>query len=333
VGTRLALERPSKVYLQLSHEFVSQFLKETIFDFLNALKQEIEMPPTKAPLKNGNATKPWVKDALSSELFYGNGKPHWPNATKQSEARRERVKIVRFLLKYAFVKPHLRCIAEKLKYCRANGRCHCALCPKCGRALQRFFVSECKSLFTNESAHVVSIIDSQMSNREELSELSASGLINRVKSILRKGGVKLAAGGIDLSYNQDKIGVFEPHWCAHLWLILPDTNRSLWEPALRKANPPSEAAPRPIKIMKWDGRDEALAYALKTTFKRRVSVHQRSFSSFVPQRNTSEQDLRVAERIPLYEHLASVGLHARVFLLGARPTMTDHGFSILKLDL
>jgi hypothetical protein len=170
-----------------------------------------------------------------------------------------------------------------------------------------------------------------MSNRDELSQFSASGLVNRVRSILRKSGVELAAGGIDLSYNQDKSGIFESHWCAHLWLILPDHNRDLWEAALRKANPPSEAVPRPIKIMKWDGRDEALAYALKTTFKRRVSVHQKRRSGDVLQRNTSEQDLRVAERIPLYQYLDSVGLHARVFLLGARATLTDRGTSIVKI--
>jgi hypothetical protein len=171
-----------------------------------------------------------------------------------------------------------------------------------------------------------------MSNREELSQFSATGLINRVRSILRRNGVELAAGGIDLSYNQDKSGMFESHWCAHLWLILPDRGRYSWVPALRKANPPNEAVPRPVKIMHWDGRNEGLAYALKTTFKRRESVHQPRRSGVVPRRNTSEQDLRVAERIPLYEYLDSVGLHARVFLLGARPTMTDHGFSIVKLD-
>jgi len=59
--------------------------------------------------------------------------------------------------------------------------------------------------------------------------------------------------------------------------------------------------------MKWDGRNEALAYALKTTFKRRVSVYQ--MKSGTRCRNTSEQDLRVSERIPLYQYLNSVGLH------------------------
>ena len=84
--------------------------------------------------------------------------------------------------------------------------------------------------------------------------------------------------------------------------------------------------------MKWDGRNEGLAYALKTTFKRRVTVYQKRRSVKVPQRNTSEQDLRVAERIPLYQYLDSVGLHARVVLLGARPTMTERGFSFVKLN-
>jgi hypothetical protein len=291
------------------------------------------MPISRKHPKSGGV-KPWVKNVLSNELLYTNDRSKWPTSINPpNEAARRRAKVLSFLLKHAFVKPDLRYIAEKLRHCSPGNRCHCALCPECGTALQRFFVSECKPLFDNRSTCVVSIIDSKMSIRDELSQCSATGLINRVKSILRKNGVKLAAGGIDLSYNQDEVGMLESHWCAHLWLILPDSNRSLWESALRKANPPSEAVPRPIKIMKWDGRDEALAYALKPQFKRRVSVQNKRRSSDALQRNTSEQGLRVAERIPLYQYLDSIGLHARVFLLGARPTMTDNGFSIVKLDL
>jgi hypothetical protein len=291
------------------------------------------MPISRTNPKSGGA-KPWVKNVLSNELLYTDDTPKWSKSINlPNEAARRRAKLLKFLLKHAFVKPDLRYIAEKLRHCSPDSRCHCALCPECGTALQRFFVSECKPLFDNRSTCVASIIDSKMSIRDELSQFSASGLINRVKSILRKNGVKLAAGGIDLSYNQDEIGMFESHWCAHLWLLLPDRNRDLWELALRNANPPSEAVPHPIKIMKWDGRDEALAYALKTNFKRRVSIQNNRRSGEALQRNTSEQDLRVAERIPLYQYLDSIGLHARVFLLGARPTMTDDGFSLVKLDL
>jgi hypothetical protein len=275
--------------------------------------------------------KPWVKNILTNESLYSDGEPTWSDAVNQGTSISERIKVSRFLAKHAFVKPGLRCIAEKLEYCSPNNRCYSGACPECGRALQRFFVSECKQLFANQSVCIASIIDS-MSIRDELSEFSSSGLINRVRSVLRKKGVKLAAGGIDFSYNQDEIGTFGSHWCAHLWLILPNRNRDSWEPTLRLANPASEAVPRPIKVLNWDGRNEGLAYALKTSFKRRVSVRQKRRSGNVQHRNTSEQDLRVAERIPLYQYLDSIGLHARVFLLGVRPTMTDRGISIVRLD-
>ena len=222
------------------------------------------MSPTRTNPRTGGGVRPWVKDALSNELLYGDGEPNWPDSVNQVTAVSERVKVSRFLVKHAFVKPYLRCIAEKLEYCSPNNRCYSAACPECGRALQRFFVSECTQLFIGRSVCVASIIDSKMSIRDELSQFSPSGLINRVRSILRRNGVSLAAGGIDFSYNQDGIGTFGSHWCAHLWLILLNRNRSLWEPALRKANPASEAVPRPIKIMTWDGRNEGLAYALKT---------------------------------------------------------------------
>jgi hypothetical protein len=290
------------------------------------------MSPSKTNEINNNRIKPWINNALSNSFLYGDGKPHWSNSVSQSDAVKERNKLCRFLFKHAFVKPELRNIAERIEYCSPNDRCKRGVCPECGRALQRFFVSECQPLLAEKAICIASIIDSQMSNREDLSHFSASGLINRVKTILRKNGVHLAAGGIDFSFNQDGRGAFRSHWCAHLWLILPSCNRDRWEPVLRKANPASDTTPRPVKIAEWDGHNEALAYALKTTFKRRVSVNKKKRSVGRSGRNTSEQDLRVSERIPLYQYLDSVGLHSRVFLLGARPTMTDRGISIVKLD-
>jgi hypothetical protein len=165
-----------------------------------------------------------------------------------------------------------------------------------------------------------------MSNRTRLWCISPTGLVNRTRSILRKNNVSHAVGGLDFSFNEDARAVFTSHWCAHLWLLLPSTTRKNWEPALRAANPPSLQVPRPVKIKDWDGRTEALAYALKSEFKRRVSVMIRDT------RNTSEQRLRVKERIALYRYLNAISLADRIFLLGARPTMTEHGFSFVRLN-
>jgi len=167
------------------------------------------MSPTRTALKNVGVVKPWVKNALSSKLLYADGEPKWPDSPSQSEAVDERQKLSRFLVKHAFVKQELSCIAQKLKYCSANSRCHCAACPECGRALQRFFVSECQPLFARKSVCVASIIDSKMSCQKDISQLSLSGLINRVRTLLRRNGVNLAAGGIDFSFNQDGIVAFQ----------------------------------------------------------------------------------------------------------------------------
>ncbi len=269
----------------------------------------------------------WVHNVLSTELCYRDGQPSWPKALSQAEASADRSKAVRFMSKHAFARPELREIAERLQFCSPRNRCCSAACPECGRALQRFFVFECRKLVRPDNFCVVSVIDSKMSNRPALPTVSMRGLINRTRSILRKSGVNLAVGGVDLSFNEDESRRFESHWCAHLWFLLSNENRQIWESRLRDANPANTEAPRPVKIQRWDGRSEALAYALKSEFKRRVTVHSKG------RRNTSEQELRVAERMALYQYLNSVGLHERVLLLGARPTMTELGTSIVKLNL
>jgi hypothetical protein len=92
--------------------------------------------------------------------------------------------------------------------------------------------------------------------------------------------------------------------------------------------PPRDAVPRPIKIQKFDGKLGGLAYALKTEFVRRVSYRQitHTWDKTRVARNTSDQALRVRERLELIPYLANAGLASRVFLLGARPTGTKAGY-------
>jgi hypothetical protein len=274
--------------------------------------------------------QPWVAHVLSNDALYKDGSPHWHNATTQSEAENERERLCRFLFKHAFVERELRGIAEAIVECRPGNRCKRGPCPECGRAFQRYVVAECETLFRT-AASVASIIDSKLSNCEILSDLSAKSLIDRTKRCLKRNGVDMAVGGVDFSFNEDQRGRFCPHWSGHLWLVLPSRNQEVWGPALRRQNPASELAPIPVKIQEWDRQNNALAYALKINFHRRVSVYERKLTRSRTARNTNEQDLRVAERIPLYCYLNAIGLHSRLFLLGARPTMTDRGITFVEL--
>jgi hypothetical protein len=90
---------------------------------------------------------------------------------------------------------------------------------------------------------------------------------------------------------------------------------------------------RPLLLKPFDGNLRGLAYLYKTNFKRRVSYLQKKTRNGKTRAciNTSEQTLRVNERMQLHGFLARHGLASRVFLLGARPTRTDEGISIVKI--
>jgi hypothetical protein len=185
-----------------------------------------------------------------------------------------------------------------------------------------------KMEFPSEGKVAVSLV---CELRDHLGLGSLEAFHRKAKRLLRDAGVCFAFGGVDLSYNQD--GRSPDAWALQLWLIVPSDNREAWEPRLRALYPSTDRIKRPIKIQPFDGNLAGIAYALKTEFQRRVNFTQKKWANGVKRicSNTSDQPLRVAERLELYPFLESVELSARVFLLGARPTRTEQGISIVKL--
>lgn len=77
--------------------------------------------------------------------------------------------------------------------------------------------------------------------------------------------------------------------------------------------------PRPIKVVRWDGRSEALRYTLKANFERRIGRdHGQRFSKTKGTsrtcRVTEKQRLRSREKRELLLHLDQIGLQGRLFL-------------------
>jgi hypothetical protein len=164
-----------------------------------------------------------------------------------------------------------------------------------------------------------------------LDVVSLESMQRNTKRLLRNAGVQFAFGGIDLSFNQD--GENSDAWAFQLWLIVPTSFPEVWSQRLRNLYTRNDRIKRPILIKPFDGNLEGLAYALKTDFQRRVNYTQEKVVNGEKRicQNTSNQPLRVAERLKLYPFLDRVGLSARIFLLGARPTRTESGISIVKL--
>jgi hypothetical protein len=167
-----------------------------------------------------------------------------------------------------------------------------------------------------------------------LGSRSLRSLQAAVKRALRDGGIEFTLGGIDLSFNEDRDAVYPSYWSQHLWLLVPSKGRDKWEPLLRSRCPPRNLVPRPVKIQPFDGNSAGFAYALKTDFVRRVSYQQIKDDGEEIRlcRNTSDQPLRVEEKLRLFAYLNWMGLAERVFLLGVRPTTTKSGISIVRID-
>jgi hypothetical protein len=87
---------------------------------------------------------------------------------------------------------------------------------------------------------------------------------------------------------------------------------------LRKLFPRTDVIPRPVTVKRWDGDSDAIRYALKPTFWRRIGVdNAKRFAKGKPRnrscRATNKQRLRSRQKRELLLHLDKIGLQGRLF--------------------
>jgi hypothetical protein len=148
----------------------------------------------------------------------------------------------------------------------------------------------------------------------------------KIEAILRRVGIKIFVGGVDFSVNEDETGTVPPYIQPQAWILAPTEEVRKAETKLRASFPKTITTPRPVKIKEWDGGLAALAYALKNTFVRRISIHREDPTGLRnPYRDTRDRDLRVDQEIELLIALDRAGLHARLHLGGCRVVHTADG--------
>lgn len=278
--------------------------------------------------------KPWLAEALSNERWFGEAGFTWKKSETAEIAQARRRAVVRFLKKHSrneSLAPSLAPILARIGSCAPNERCLSGACPECGRALQRYFVHQGKEhvQFPHRERHggFFASLVVELFSADDLTDCSLKELQKDLKCKLRDAGLDFAMGGIDLSYNTSRDEQVFAHWCVHFWFF---TNNRDWEEPIRAAYSQPHVS-RPLMIKSFDGNLAGLAYALKTTFVRRVSFLHIDQDRELQYRNTSDQPLRISERLQLYPFLDQQGLAARVFLMGLRPTKTDDGIKLVRL--
>jgi hypothetical protein len=255
-----------------------------------------------------------------------------------NEAQRQRARDVKMLRRHGRDDEHILRLAKEIADCRPQARCLSGFCSECMAANQNLFVAMTTEILDRSTADVsvVSIVDWKCRFAE--GELSRDDdmfahLQRKVREALTAAGITRAFGGFDISANEHAEDRFPPHYRPHAWLIVPTSQIGRGEHIFRSFFPRSATVKRPVVVKPFDGDPRGLAYALKTTFVRRISLpREHSDNGEMSRRNTRDRPLLARQKIELAVALDTIGLQARVFLLGLQMVTVNGRVRLKRID-
>jgi hypothetical protein len=218
---------------------------------------------------------PLIARALADEDYYGDGAPTWPGAPTSKDAKKARRSYIKRLRRFARQFPEANKLADVLARCKRRRRCMSGACPECGRAFQRWFVSQVVALAGDSGADGLNSISviflKHRTPEDQLIGLAAGGMKRSMSETIKNADdLAWIAGGIDLSLNDDvqkKQGIA---WQPQLYAIA-EADVSGLSKVLRERFSPTQSARRPVQIKACDGSETAVSYAFKTEFIRRIA--------------------------------------------------------------
>lgn len=167
-----------------------------------------------------------------------------------------------------------------------------------------------------------------------LVNFSIDKLQRRLQFALDKIGLCAVIGGIDFSYNEDRDGKYQPFWCIHVYIVTSIGNRGRIKRQLKRIYLSDSRIPRPIKISGFSNSARRRSYAFKTIFFRRVGYDAVIIRNGVERkcRDTSQDRLRVRERLELFAYLDQCGLAQRLIFRAAKPIISSSGVRVCAIN-
>jgi hypothetical protein len=280
--------------------------------------------------KHYSTIKAWVVKAIAEE---SNNPPDrmWEGEPSAETISEEQLKRIRFLRKHGKSDSELNSIADCLDQCEIRNRCCSGACPQCGRLFQRFYVRQSRKpirdIIAREGKELIALCiipSSSIIRSGQLKNFSIANFQRRIKAALDKAGVKCAIGGIDFSFNEDRDQQWQPFICPHIYLIASIDDREKLRRILKTIFRKTVEVHRPIKLPLFQNNAYRRSYSLKMIFKLRISYYKiRKDNPTKKSRNTSNDDLRVDQRIELYKYLHQIGFAARVIFRGIKPEISN----------
>jgi hypothetical protein len=280
--------------------------------------------------KNSSNVKVWVIKAIGEE----SKKPPdqmWKDEPSAETISEEQLKRIRFLRKHGKSDSELNSIADCLDQCEKGNRCCSGACPQCSRLFQRFYVRRSRNVIRDIIAREgkdligVCIIPSYPLVRPgQLKNFSIANFQRRIKSALDAANINSGIGGIDFSFNEDRDQQWQPFICPHIYLIASTDDREKLRRILNTIFRKTIEVPRPKHLPLFQNNAYRRSYSLKMIFKLRISYYKKRKDNPTKKcRNTSNDDLRVDQRIELYRYLHQIGFAARVIFRGLKPEMSN----------
>ena len=274
---------------------------------------------------NPPTVKSWIITAINNE-DQKSPKRLWKNEPSAEYQKAERLKLIRLLRKHEKTEPELRSIADCLDSCEQNNRCNSGTCPECGQLIQRFYVRQIKGVVRDiigpEGGQLIAlsiIPPSGIVRPGQLAKFNITNYQRRIKSILDSVGIKSAIGGIDISFNEDRGNKWRPYICLHPYLIVAINDKDKLQQRLKRIIPKTIKVPRPVKIPLFENKAYRRSYSYKLKINRRISKTRTRKGTKTKCRNTSNDKLRVDQRIELCKYLNQIGLAARIVFRGIKP--------------
>jgi hypothetical protein len=279
--------------------------------------------------KNYSTIKAWVIKAIGEERTNPPDRM-WEGEPSAETISEEQLKRIRFLRKHGKSDSELNSIADCLDQCENGNPCCSGACPQCSRLFQRFYVRQSRKpiqdIIAREGKTLIGVCiipSSPLVRPGQLKNFSIANFQRRIKAALDTANVKSGIGGIDFSFNEDRDQQWQPFICPHIYLIASTDDREKLHQALETIFPETDEVPRPIKLPLFQNNAYRRSYSLKMIFKRRISYYKiRKDNPTKKSRNTSNDDLRVDQRIELYRYLHQIGFAARVIFRGIKPEIS-----------
>jgi hypothetical protein len=286
----------------------------------------------------GAQIRPLIARLLADAHWFGNKPPSWPGAPTADDAKKARKRYIKRLKRFSSEFPEAVKLAKILARCKRHRRCTSGACPECGRAFQRWFVSQVMNLASYENSPqliAVSIaFPHHRSVGDTLDTLDTTKMKRDVTETIKDSDLVLwMAGGIDLSLNDDTQRNVPICWQAQLYGFAEVSSRKQFSKLLRDTFKKTRKVKRPIQTEECDGSSRAISYGYKTDFVRRIGYRGQAG----PPDNrrtcwkTRKVSLRAIEHVRAMLWLHRVGLAGRLFLRGLRMTRTGDSVGLVKI--